>query len=335
MLSILMRSLLLLLIPVIALSQTPGVRNAHSMIYHEKEGAVYLFGGASESEVKNDLWKWKQDKWIKVEATGPVPRTFASMIYDSSKDRIVLFGGSKVLFGSGPNPNNLLNDTWIFRDGSWSEIFSSEVPSKRAESAMAFDPDRKRIVLFGGYEIRAKSYAPTGDTWEYDGSTWNLINQEGPSKRNGAAISYDKSRNVIVLFGGSTGRNGYGSGKGETWFLENHEWTKLDILQPTNIFNASMVNSKDGTIRFGGWNGERRINETWILEVNQWTMLNPKQSPPARNHTAMVYDSQNDQIILYGGHDGTNVFGDLWKYNSGQWEKLAKVPSKPRIPNGH
>ena len=138
-----------------------------------------------------------------------------------------------------------------------------------------------------------------------------------------------------MLFGGSIGRNGYGDGKGETWSWDGQKWTRLDILQPANVFNASMVSTKEGILRFGGWDGKERINQMWILEIDQWKKLKPKQSPSARNHAAMVYNSESKQIMLYGGHDGKYVFGDLWCYSSGNWEKLLEVSSKPRISNGH
>ncbi len=314
---------------------SPGVRNAHSMVYHENEKAVYLFGGATDSEVKNDLWKWQNGVWSIIDTAGPAPRTFASMLYDSDKQRILLFGGSKVLFGNGPNPNNLLNDTWIYQEGAWTEMVANNAPPRRAESAGVYDKAKHRAVIFGGYEIRGKSYVPVADTWEFWNESWKKLEGQGPSKRNNAAMAFDENKNVAVLFGGSTGRGGYGDGRGETWTLAEDGWSKMTLVQPPNIFNAAMVYTLDGIIRFGGWDGQFRINETWLLTDDHWKLIETANAPSSRNHSAMVYDRDNDQIMLYGGHDGKNIFGDLWRYRSGVWEMMAEVPQKPRIANGH
>ena len=112
---------------------------------------------------------------------------------------------------------------------------------------------------------------------------------------------------------------------------------KLKIEQPANIFNSNMVfdSKSKQTFRFGGWNGEGRINETWIFKQQTWTKLPLKTKPPARNHSSMVYDSAKKQIILFGGHDGTKIFGDLWIFKGGKWYKELEHPPIKRISNGH
>ena len=76
------------------------VRNAHSMVYHAQESQIYLFGGANEKEVLSHLWVLDSAVWRKVVTKNePEPRTFASLVYDIESNRLLLFGGSKVLFG--------------------------------------------------------------------------------------------------------------------------------------------------------------------------------------------------------------------------------------------
>ena len=49
----------------------------------------------------------------------------------------------------------------------------------------------------------------------------------------------------------------------------------------------------------------------------------------------MIYDSDNDFFVLYGGHDGENVFGDMWIFKNKKWKLLFTEPSRQRIENGH
>jgi hypothetical protein len=64
----------------------PGVRNAHAVVYDSRALTLLLFGGATAAEVRADLWRWHAGSWHPSPATGPDPRTFAAMAYDSMRD---------------------------------------------------------------------------------------------------------------------------------------------------------------------------------------------------------------------------------------------------------
>jgi len=209
---------------------TISVRNAHSMVYHSLDSRLYLFGGANEQEVLSDLWILEGDHWQKMPTKiEPTSRTFASMIYDRAGDRILLFGGSRVLFGSEPSTQNMLNDTWEFKNGSWKKIATENSPIPRAEASMVYDEYRQRVVLFGGYTIQNNEYIKLGDTWEFYENNWHLASKEGPSARHGASMTYVHENNFSVLFGGSTVDKQYGESQGETWIWNGEKWNKLDI----------------------------------------------------------------------------------------------------------
>ncbi|GAA4277934.1 hypothetical protein JJQ60_20780 [Aquimarina mytili] len=308
------------------------------MAYNSKDANVYLFGGASEKEVLSDLWIWNSINWEKIIVEdGPEPRTFSSMIYDKANHRLVLFGGSKVLFGKNPDLKNLLNDTWEFRNNHWKKLTPRNAPSPRAESAMVYDENHQTIVLFGGYKIQDDEYIKLGDTWEFRNDEWHLVSTEGPSERHGVSMAYDTNNESVILFGGSTIDKQYGESKGETWKWNGAQWNKLEIKQPHGIFNSNMVYDKElkKLIRFGGWNGESRVNETWSLDNNTWNILKIDHKPTSRNHSNMVFDKKRKKIILFGGHDGKNIFGDTWEFVNHKWKKISEVDPIVRIQNEH
>src|SRR5690242_347699 len=51
----------------------------------------------------------------------------------------------------------------------WEQRLASLVPG-RSDHAMAYDPARNRLVLFGGFDS-----AVLGDTWEWDGQSWTRL----------------------------------------------------------------------------------------------------------------------------------------------------------------
>lgn len=314
------------------------VLNAHSMVYHKAESKAYILGGATEKAVSNQLLVFDGEKLGVVQIKhGPEGRTFASMAYHEKDESIILFGGSRVLFGKKTDATNLLNDTWVYKGGTWTNLKTENSPSPRAEAAIAYDATRDRILLFGGYTIVGDDYVKLADTWEFYDNDWHKTEEAGPSARNGAALSYYPILGQLVLFGGSTIDKQYGSGTGDTWTWNGEQWDKLQLNQPANIFNTAMAydETKRQLIRFGGWNGRERTNETWAFNGDQWSQLRLTRLPEARNHSQLIYDKTNQQLILFGGHNGDFVFGDLWVFHENQWEQIIHTAPKKRMRNGH
>jgi len=318
-------------------SDSLGHRNAHSLVYHESEERIYLFGGASHQEVLGDLWVFETDIWQKVEVeTGPAPRTFAAAAYDSNVGRLMVFGGSKVLFGNKPDPANLFDDLWGFVNNRWQRMETSQTPTSRAEASMVYDRRRDRLVLFGGNLIDEDGqYIKLGDTWEYDGNDWQLLSASGPTARHGVSMWYDSVTEQVMLFGGSIVDRQYGAATGETWSWGGKQWVLLLTQQPPGIFNAAIASTPSGVLRFGGSNGQGRSNETWVFKDGTW-LIQPSTDPPAaRNHASIVFDTKNDRVVLFGGHDGRHVFGDTWSWQNGEWSVLTDRPAVPRVANRH
>jgi hypothetical protein len=315
-----------------------GVRNAHAMTYNSKEHKIYLFGGADHEKVMNDLWYFEKNKWVQVVVNHkPISRTFSQLVYDSKNERLLLFGGNKVLFGDGLNSNTFLNDTWEFKKGEWKKIETDRSPQPRAESAMVYDEARNRVVLFGGYTFQDNEFKKLDDTWEFYDNDWHLNSNNGPSARNGASMIFDNNKNKCILFGGSTVDRLYGENKGETWEWNGEKWSQLKMSKSVGVFNASMTyNSyRKEIIRFGGWDGKSRVNGTWLFGANKWNKLDTENGPSSRNHSSMVYDKENKRTVLFGGHDGENVFGDTWEFKDYKWQEISEVNSLKRIENKH
>ena len=321
-----------------AQESTGVVLNAHAMAYHKAEANTYIFGGATASQVVNDLWVIDKDQLRLLEVNeGPSPRTFASMVYDEDEQALFLFGGSKVLFGKTLSADLVLNDSWMFKNGQWTQLNPSHQPKSRAHAAMAYDSSRKRVVLFGGYELVDGQYTRLNDIWEFYGNDWHEVTTDvAPSPRLGSAMVYHQRLERVFLFGGNTQPKKYGPGTGESWVLGDEIWKIPFTEQPANVFDAAMAydSKNDRVLRFGGWLGSKRSHETWAFQNGGWEQLSAP-GPSARNHSQMVYDEQNDRILLFGGHNGPNVLGDLWVFKNGNWQVLLETPSQKREANGH
>jgi hypothetical protein len=141
------------------------------MGYDAMLGKTVLFGGCDDigcdsNGVQADTWEYDGTNWNKKTLTkaSPPARYFASMVYDSARGRIVLFGG---VTAAGA----VLDDTWEYDGTNWTPIAPMKKPHAREQAAMVYDSARGRTVLFGGLY----SATPINDTWEYDGANWMQI----------------------------------------------------------------------------------------------------------------------------------------------------------------
>lgn len=158
----------------------------------------------------------------------------------------------------------------------------------------------------------------------------------GPTARSGAVMVYDAALQKVVLFGGNPVITKEKDYNGPMWSWDGRTWSSMNANVPL-VFNSCMgYNSRENFIlRFGGWDGEKRVDDTWVYTSESWKKLNLKDAPAARNHSIMVYDPHNNAFFLYGGHDGDNVFGDMWSFKNKKWKLIIAAEPRKRVDNGH
>ena len=141
---------------------SPGGRWGHAMAYDGDRSRIVLFGGMSGSALMNDTWEWNGSRWADVSPAAedsPPPMRDHVMVYDSLRERVVLFGGRD-------DGQDGFARTWEWDGVRWTEIDTSVYPSARHECAAAYDSRRDRTVLFGG-SSRGAEGRYKDDTWWY------------------------------------------------------------------------------------------------------------------------------------------------------------------------
>jgi hypothetical protein len=145
----------------------PDSRGHFGFVYDPTHEQILLYGGYA-STVTDEFWVWKDGTWKEVNFPGPGNLSHFGMAYDTNENALYIFGGAT----STSTFSSLTDKTWVLQDGKWKELGSATTPSKRGGPAMAYDPIRKRIVLYGGFDASRKNL---GDTWEWDGQEWNCL----------------------------------------------------------------------------------------------------------------------------------------------------------------
>lgn len=177
-----------------------------SIVYDEARKTTLLEGGSVET-LGVGTWGWDGNAWTQLADIGPAKRHSAGRVFDSARQRGVLFGG----FGEG---NKEVSDTWEWDGFAWAQI--QDIGPARLGHAMSWFGSQ--TLLFGGAVLVEGSFQTLSDTWSWDGKHWRERQDIGPSARVSASMAWDPTRERAVLFGGD-----HPGSLGDTWeaFEEN------------------------------------------------------------------------------------------------------------------
>lgn len=191
-------------------ANTPGGLWKHSMCFDPTRNVTVLFGGATTgtSAPLSDTWEYNGITWTQITTAGtPGPREDATMCFDASINRCVLFGGRDPGVGT-------TNSLWLYNGNQWQQLPQvGSWPSARTGMEMVHDPARSVCIMTGGIDNLSNNLF---DTWEFNGVTasWSQLPING-SPANGPTggdfgMVFVAPRRLAVRYGGRN--NG-----SETW----------------------------------------------------------------------------------------------------------------------
>ena len=318
---------------------------AHSMIYDPLNDVVIVYGGMIGSYDLDRVFNtWAYDfninNWTNLKpATHPYPSSWGAMAYDSESEKVVQFGGV-------PQNDWTSNETWIYDPAlnTWTNAEPSNFPAMRDSHVMAYDSESDVIILHGGHlAIEGNPdgvYIHYNDTWAYDynTNTWTDMNPTGLDIGIcEAQMTYDSESDRCILFGGyfiypyDDPQEEYYSRATWAYDYNTNTWENITTtIRPTYRYDHAMAydSESDRVILFGGWtygDGGIHQDETWSFDYNTkaWENMNPTYSPKRIAHQ-MVYDSESDRMILFGGifvPDLSTFYNTIliYDYNTNNW----------------
>ncbi len=171
----------------------PISRQSHRITYDPVQKQVYLFGGSGgDRNSLSDTWAFDGQNWSEIQSdvTGRLQHT---MTFDPVLEGIVVFGG----FSRKDGEKQLLSETLLFKNNQW-QILESDGPPTRDHHGAIYDPERKAVLIFGGYNGKYLN-----DTWQFKNNKWTQLDLGGPFRAGKPAIFKDKTDNII-MFGGAS-----------------------------------------------------------------------------------------------------------------------------------
>ncbi len=174
------------------------LRSGHSMVWDNSANALLVFGGIDNNNTMlNDLWEYSpaNGNWTELSpptsaspcGTVPVPRMNASMVWDSTDQQLLLYGGSDA-------NNHYLGDMWSFslQTKSWTLLnCTNNGPGARSANAVW---DGHEMLMIGGID----KFGMLSDFWSYaptpDGAgQWHRLPNAPMSPRDDQTLVWNSS----------------------------------------------------------------------------------------------------------------------------------------------
>jgi hypothetical protein len=147
----------------------PGANNLAAMAYDVANGKCVFFRGSDAT-----TWTYNGTNWTQESpATSPSSDLLKfRLAYDTSRSRVVLFGGVDSL-------GSLKSDTWEWDGSDWAQMTpATTTPSARHSVGLAYDPILGGVVMANGKAGLEIVPLFVGDSWLWDGSDWSMISSE-------------------------------------------------------------------------------------------------------------------------------------------------------------
>ncbi len=323
-------------------------RDAIGYAYNPDRNETLIFGGfgrlvedtLAEGEHTNEFWiydhantEWYQP--ILNTMFGISEREGATIIYDTNRDRYIIFGG---LGGNNTLNNIYFNDVWELKASAAGTLGvytltklnpSGTKPSARWLHAAVYDATNDRMIVFGGddgsnflNDVKALSFSGGAD------GAWSAITPTGtaPSARRQPAYAIDTGENVMLISHGATGVNSFA---GDTFKLTltsgSEAWgsvTGTGAPSARRGMTAIYRSTDDAFYFFGGYNGTTNFDELWKLTFGAtpaWSQISDTNPPAGRRSHSGTYSPTGDKMLIYGGRDNTeisfNTFNQTWEYD--------------------
>jgi PKD repeat protein len=293
-------------------------------------------------------------------AHGPPAAEYAQLVWDPAAQEAVFFGGW--------NGHVALNQTWLFRDGTWiNDTVPAASPPARFGAVMAYDNQSgvNAIILTGGCNL--VSVCPMRDTWMFSNNGWQNISipAGSPAPLFDAAMA-TWGENGTLLFGGCTDST-CSAESNSTWAFQetsrcaigiDHScWlnlTSTDSLSKSPPPLAAVALGDDPiqgrangeVVLYGGFEtpcfGCKAVDAaaTWLFDGDHWTDATTTYArgfypSEGRSSGSLFWDPSTRALWLYGGmNDSTGMaYDQLWMTDVLIWanETSLPLPSPARV----
>ncbi len=279
-------------------------------------------------------------QWSKLNTTGNIEHLKnASVIYDPSGNRMIVYGGRNA---AGEPTNNMYSLN--LNSNVWSIVtqIGGPIPSPRYTHNAYYDINSNSMIIWSGQGIGGSLF---NDVWKFSfaSNTWSILWEDGnitnaPVRRYGTASIYEPVSGKVTSFAGFTS----GGRFDDTWTFDVNSRTWQDktisLRPPKRCLHAAVyANDLGKMVIYAGQDDNGLRDDIWECQLSSytWNNITPAVKPPARFWNSTIYYNGGN-IIIFGGLS-TGARNDMWKFRMGSnlWEFIVQGAVVPPARWGH
>jgi hypothetical protein len=237
---------------------------------------LVLFGGWLGPMDVGDTWAFDGSAWTELQPVHS-PSARNATAFAALGAEIVLFGGTQDGLGDG----SILDETWVFAGGDWTQRAAAHTPSGRAMASAAALGGT--MVFFSGFD----GHNAQNDTWVWSGVDWSERIPSAPSGQAGSSPAWRNPASMatlgappsgarVVLFGGYGGIEGSPADLGDTWTWDAAAWApQSPATSPSAREWAACATLGNVVVLFGDLNDFGVQGDTWTWDGTTWSQASP------------------------------------------------------------
>ncbi|WP_395377017.1 hypothetical protein [Marinicella sp. W31] len=267
--------------------------------------------------------------------------SYSGATLDTQGQRIILWGGGhNDYFGNQLLIFDIASLQWQMQTQPTSVCFFNDTPdyqftnglpvSRHTYDHIGYINHLDVFFAFSGATADAPPFnngTSYGDAWTYafNGAGWvdrtpGLSGDQGfRLAEPGASGEYDPLTQAWFQI------SQYG-----IWRLDfnNYRWTQLSETGHPGIERVSVLDTQRRLIwTYGGdYGGDARLS-SYAIDSNTFTIVSEQNLPGATSGAGLVYDSANDQLVLFGNGQSNSVFN--YDIGQGVWTEFASNNGPP------
>jgi hypothetical protein len=248
------------------------------------------------------------DTWTTVVGSAPTSGRVYAAVHEQAQQLLVISAALGPVY-------------WDYAAEQWFSASAGDAPTARDYPAMAYDPERKVVVLYGGIVFGGSS-DPVADVYEWDGSRWAALGPAPSGPRAGHGMAYAPTLKRMFTHGGVDQGAPFGGRAVRTTWARGADgaWQSLNAELPENVAAAPMAYDEvRGTlVMVGGTRvgsgGYGLSDAVWEFVDGHWVRSASSSPAGQRVLSGLVYVPSRQGLLLFGSeHAGWN---DVWFYGA-------------------
>jgi hypothetical protein len=311
------------------------------MTFDAARGVCVLFGGSvwvseSSSTWGDDTWEWDGVEWTRrFPAHSPGPRAGHEMVFDSVRNKVLLFGGYTAAAPSGDAT------VWQYDGTDWTLLTTSPggpTAINGEQGDAVFDPVRNRMIVTTSQQ--GGTY-PANRTWEFDPATlaWQSTYAGTSFFYLYSALVYDAAQSRVI------NATQFNLVPIVPWRYTGSGWQQLSTTGPYRYNPVVAYDALRGRpVLFGNARNEHNYpnfhDDTYALIADTWTQILGEIHPLTADRVwpaAMCYDTRRNAMVVVGNshndYTGVNPM-DTWEYRYLDQTVIDRQPQSQSLVAG-